>query len=421
MQATVLGAGVVGVCQAWFLARAGWQVTVLDRQPAAAMETSFANGGQISPCHAEPWANPGVFAQMAHWLGRKDAPLLVHWDRWDPAFWAWGARFLRNCVPSRCARNIERALRLALYSRQTLHTLRQQLPLDYDQKTLGILHIYRNPQTFARACRTAAWMQQNGLERRILDVNDACTLEPALESAAATLAGGIHTPGDESGDAHRFTQQLASHAAAAGVTFHYNRTIRGIRCDNGAVVAVMTDEGELPTHTCVVACGSYSPLLLRPLGLHLPIIPAKGYSLTIPVQGTAPQVSLIDDEHKMVYSRLGQRLRVAGTAEFSGYDTSLSPQRWQALRQRAQSLFPTAGDFADPDPQAFNPWCGLRPSTPDGAPILGETPIRGLYLNTGHGTLGWTMACGSGQLVSDMICGTPPAISNDGLTLARFA
>lgn len=412
----VLGAGVVGTAAAWYLAKAGHEVTVVDRQPAAGLETSFANGGQISPCHAEPWANPGVLPKVLKWLGRADAPLLFHWGRWDPELWRWSLGFLANCPAPRAAVNMERTLRVAIYSRASLQELRAETGLDYDQRTLGILHIYRDGREFANARKAAGLMQAWGLERQVKTVAECTAIEPALIPVADQLAGGIFTPGDESGDAHKFTQGLAALAAARGVTFHHGTTVRALISDGGRVAVADTDRGPLTADCFVLAAGSYSPALARPLGLRLPIVPAKGYSITLPADGAAaPSVSITDDEHKMVYSRLGDRLRCAGTAEMAGYDTGLTPARWQLIRRHASALFPQAGDF-----DRAEPWTGLRPVTPDSVPILGATPYRNLYLDTGHGTLGWTMACGSGRALADLISGRQPDIDLGGLGLDRF-
>lgn len=416
MRVLVLGAGVVGTAAAWYLAKAGHEVTVVDRQPAAGMETSFANGGQISPCHAEPWANPSVLPKVLKWLGREDAPLLFRMRRWDPALWAWGLRFLVNCPSRRAARNMERILRVAIYSRASLGELRAETGLDYDQRTQGILHVYRDGREFQRARLAAGLMARWGLERQVKSTAECVATEPALATVSRQLAGGIFTPGDESGDAHKFTQGLAARAAARGVVFRHGVTVRALIADGRRIAVADTDCGPLTADAFVLAAGSYSPLLARPLGLGLPIVPAKGYSITLPDVGAgAPVVSITDDEHKMVYSRLGDRLRCAGTAEMTGYDTVLNPARWQLIRRHAQELFPHAGDFAKAEP-----WTGLRPVTPDSVPLLGATPYRNLFLNTGHGTLGWTMACGSGRALADLVSGRQPDIDMAGLGLDRF-
>ena len=427
MTVVVLGAGVVGVATAYFLARAGAQVVVVDRQPGPALETSFANGGQISANHATPWAAPSTPWKALKWLGRDDAPLLFHL-RFDPALWAWGLRFLANCRRARVAVNIERALRVALYSRNQLALVRAATGIAYDQLTRGILHIFRNPRDYEDALPALPLMARLGCVRRPVGIEECLAIEPALAAARPTLVGGIFSPDDESGDAHLFSRSLAGFCEELGVVFRYGRTVRrliaaggGRRIASGGgrrIEGVETDDGTLAADACVVALGSYSPPVLRPLGLRLPVYPAKGYSVTIPVAagGTAPTVSLIDDEFKMVYSRLGDRLRVAGTAEFAGYDATVRERRARFLLAKAMELFPRCGDAA-----AAELWAGLRPSTPDGVPVMGATPIANLFLNTGHGTLGWTMACGSGRAVADLVVGRTPEISLDGLGLDRFA
>ena len=417
MRVLVLGAGVVGVSAAWFLARDGHAVTVLDRQPGVGMETSFANGGQVSASHAEPWANPATPRKALAWLGREDAPLVFRWRRWDPALWAWGLRFLANCTAARARVNTERTLRVALYSRQVLAGLRAETGLAYDQKSRGILHVYRDHREFGHACGEAEMMVRLGLAREVCDPARCLAIEPALAAVAGELAGGLFSPDDESGDAHKFTGGLARLAADGGVTFRLGLTILGLAREGDRITAVITDQGRVEADMYVLALGSFSPLLVRSLGLRLPIYPAKGYSATVKVGDAAgaPEVSITDDENKMVYSRLGDRLRVAGTAELAGWDVSPTPSRARALVERARRLFPHAGDY-----DAAEPWAGLRPVTPDSVPILGRTPIRNLILDTGHGTLGWTMACGSGRLVADLVAGRPTDIALDGLGLERF-
>jgi len=412
----VIGAGVVGTAASWFLAAAGHEVTVVERREGAGLETSFANGGQISPCHAEPWANPAVLPKLLHWLGREDAPLLMRWRRWDPDLWAWGLSFLAQCRPAATARNTERVLRLALYSRDCLRQLRAETGLAYDQRTSGILHLYRDPKEYAHAGAAAALMARYGLERVILNRAECLAHEPALAAIAPTLAGGIFTPGDESGDAHLFTRELAKRAAARGVRFHWGVTVQALHHQGDRITGLDTNAGRFEADAYVLAAACASRALARPLGLHLPIIPAKGYSITAAVTdpARAPVVSITDDEHKIVISRLGERLRVAGTAEMTGEDLTLTPARVATVRARAQALFPGAADYDQAEP-----WTGLRPATPDGVPLVGATPYRNLWLNTGHGTLGWTMACGSGRLLADLIDGRRPEIDPTGLGLSR--
>ena len=408
MRVLVLGAGVVGTTSAWYLARSGHEVVVVDRQPVAGNETSFANGGQISVSHAEPWANPHVLPQVLRWLGKEDAPLLWRW-RADPAQLLWGLRFLHECLPGRTRRNIAAIVALALYSRSCLQALRGELALDYDQLERGILHIYTQPAAFAQAVEAAKTMRRFGLDRQTVSAERCIEIEPALAGARHLLVGGDYTPSDESGDAHKFTRALAAQAAALGVDFRFERTVDRIAPGGSQIAGVLVsgpDGGELLTaDASVVALGSYSPLLLRRLGVAPPVVPAKGYSATValPEATVAPVVSITDDEHRLVFSRLGNRLRIAGTAEFNGYNLELNAVRCAALMQRARQLFPALQTVGEPE---F--WCGLRPATPSNVPYIGRTRYANLWLNTGHGTLGWTMACGSAAALADLIDGRRP-------------
>ena len=409
MRVLVLGAGVVGTTSAWYLAASGHEVVVVDRQPVAGNETSFANGGQISVSHAEPWANPHVLPQVIRWLGQEDAPLLWRW-RADPAQLAWGLRFLRECRPGRTRRNIAAIVALALYSRGCLQALRRELGLAYDHLERGILHLYTDPQAFARGMDAARTMREFGLDREPVSAERCVEIEPALAGVRPRLAGGHYTPSDESGDAHKFTRALAERAARLGVEFRFDSTVDRIIASGGDIAGVMVSapagRQRLTADAYVAALGSYTPLLLRPLGVRLAMIPAKGYSATVPLSAAAvaPTVSLTDDEHRLVFSRLGDRLRIAGTAEFNGYNLDLNPVRCEALLRRARQLFPALAAAGEAQ---F--WCGLRPSTPSNVPLIGRTRYPGLWLNTGHGTLGWTMACGSAAALADLMSGRRPA------------
>jgi D-amino-acid dehydrogenase len=405
----VLGAGVVGTTTAWYLAEAGHQVSVIDRQPVPANETSFANGGQISVSHAEPWANPHVLPQVLRWLGREDAPLLWRW-RADAAQLEWGLRFLRECLPGRTRDNIAAIVRLALYSRSCLQALRKDLALEYDQLQRGILHIYTQPKEFATAVEAARLMRHFGLDRETVSVERCLEIEPSLKDAGHLLVGGDYTPSDESGDAHRFTCALAEKAAAKGVEFSLNTTVDRFIVDNRKIEGVqLSHAGSTEVRRAdayVVALGSYSPALLKPLGMRLPVYPAKGYSATLklqPGEKNAPSVSLTDDERRLVFSRLGDRLRIAGTAEFNGFNLDLNPVRCRALIERMHELFPSLECSSEPE---F--WTGLRPATPSNVPLIGQArQFDNLWLNTGHGTLGWTMSCGSASALSQLISGRP--------------
>jgi D-amino-acid dehydrogenase len=409
MRVIVLGAGVVGTASAWYLARAGHEVTVVERQGAAGLETSFANGGQISVSHAEPWANPGAPAKVIEWLGREDAPLLFR-PRWDARQWAWGLRFLVECLPFRTRDNIRQILALALYSRAQLQLLRRDTGIQYDQLTRGILHFYTDEEEFERAVAQAPLMRQYGCERDVKTADECIVIEPALRHAAERIVGGTYTAADESGDARKFTQALAELAAGQGVRFLYGHTIKRLETERRRILSVVLADAEggderIAADAYVVALGSYSPLLLRPVGISIPVYPLKGYSITIPLEAgdEAPTVSLTDDSHKLVFSRLGERLRVAGTAELNGYNTDVNDARCQAIVRRTFELFPSAGH-----PERAEFWTGLRPATPSNVPVVGRTRYANLFLNTGHGTLGWTMACGSGRAIADIVSGRRP-------------
>jgi len=407
MRVAVLGAGIVGVTAAWYLAEAGHEVQVIERQPGPALETSFANGGQISVSHAEPWANPGAPLKILKWIGREDAPLLWRFSA-DLRQWLWGLCFLRECTPARMRANIVAILRLALYSRACLQELRRASGIRYEEQMRGILHIYSDAREFAHAVPQAALMRQYGCERVVKNAAECLEIEPALAGSQVPLVGGTYTASDESGDAQQFTAALAAMCAARGVSFRYDAAVVALDSDGARLSGARLASGEtLRADAYVVALGSYTPLLLRPLGLRLPVYPAKGYSATIALadDSVAPTVSLTDDQHKLVFSRLGQRLRVAGTAEFAGFNTDINAARCRALLARSYSLFPRAGGR---DTVEF--WAGLRPATPNNVPLIGRSRYGNLFLSTGHGTLGWTMACGSGRLIADLVSGRTPEI-----------
>lgn len=410
MKVLILGAGVVGVSSAWYLAKAGHEVTVIDRQPGAGLETSFANGGQISVSHAEPWSNPHAPLRALSWMGREDAPLLFRL-RWDTALFDWSWRFLRECTPGRTRENIRDIVTLALYSRDQLKALRSETAIEYEHLERGILHVYTDEKEFAAAIEACRVMREFGCDRQTLDADACVAIEPALKAARPVLVGGDYTAADESGDAQCFTRNLAALCADQGVQFRYGTTVIRLTQSAGTIsgVLVETPVGDeiLTADAYVLALGSYTPLMLRPLGIRLPVYPAKGYSATIPLSddSVAPTVAMTDDGHKIVFSRLGQRLRVAGTAEFNGYNTELNTIRCQALITRTRQLFPELHPAGEPE---F--WCGLRPSTPSNVPFIGRASVPNLFLNTGHGTLGWTMACGSGRVLADLMSGREPEI-----------
>lgn len=410
MKVLILGAGVVGVSSAWYLAKAGHQVSVVDRQPAAGLETSFANGGQISVSHAEPWSNPHAPLRALCWLGREDAPLLFRL-RWDTALFDWSLRFLRECTPARTRANVRDIVALALYSREQLKSLRAETAIEYEQLERGILHLYTEDREFAAANEASKILREFGCDRRMVDADECVAIEPALQAARHLLVGGDYTAADESGDAQCFTRKLAELCGAQGVAFRYDTTVARLITAGGSIAGAWVKTADtselLSADAYIIALGSYTPLLLRPLGMNLPVYPAKGYSATVPLaqDSVAPTVALTDDGHKLVFSRLGQRLRIAGTAEFNGYNTELNTVRCRALMQRTEQLFPQLRPAGEPE---F--WCGLRPSTPSNVPFIGRTRLPNLYLNTGHGTLGWTMACGSGKALADVVSGREPEV-----------
>lgn len=411
MKVTVLGAGVTGITTAWFLRQAGHEVTVVDRQPGAGLETSFANGGQVSVSHAEPWANPGAPLKVLKWLLREDAPLLFRL-RPDLNQWLWGLDFLRQCTPGRTRHNIKQMVSLGLYSRATLQQLRAATGIDYQQKTEGILHFYTSEKEFADAQAPAALMREYGCELDMKTPDECVAIEPALAASRSQLVGGSMTPSDESGDAHQFTAKLAALCASAGVEFLYNTRIVGARKEGDALegVQIANADGivsEVQSDAYVMCLGSYSAQWAALLGQSLRIYPAKGYSVTLPVINEAASfhVSLTDDEFKLVFSRLGNRLRIAGTAELGGYNTDLNLVRCEAIVRRVRQLFPEMTDGKN-----AQYWTGLRPATPSNVPYIGTSKTRKLFLNTGHGTLGWTHACGSGAAIADIVSGRVPEV-----------
>jgi D-amino-acid dehydrogenase len=421
MHVIVLGAGLLGVTSSYFLRQQGHEVTVVDRQASPAAETSFANGGQISVSHAEPWANPSAPLKVLKWLGQEDAPLLFR-IRADMRQWLWGLQFLRECTPARTRHNIAQIVRLGTYSRDTLQQLRRDIGIAYDERTQGILHFYTSHKEFDGAEGPAAQMRELGCDRRVISADDAVKLEPALRHIRPQLAGATYTAEDESGDANRFARELVGRCRADGVQFLMSHTVTALREAGGSIDHVEATDSEgrfqrLRADAYVRAMGSLSPLYVQPLGISLPIYPAKGYSVTMPVKDStmAHQVSLTDDEYKLVFSRLTtpatatepgrDRLRIAGTAELNGYDRDLNRVRCEAIVQRLERLFPGAGDTG-----RAQFWTGLRPATPSNVPIIGRSRLPNLFLNTGHGTLGWTHSCGSGKSVARIVSGLKPGV-----------
>ncbi len=411
MKVIVMGAGVIGVSSAWYLAKLGHEVTVIDRQPGAGLETSFANGAQISVSQSEPWAAPGAPFKVMKWLLKDDAPLLfrpkLEWHQLS-----WGMRFLIECLPWRFRHNIREMVNLGLYSRESIQELRRETGIQYDQLTKGILQFYTDKGDFLAAQEASKLLQQYGIEREVKTADEAIAIEPALNHIRDRLAGATFAPTDESGDAHVFTQNLAELCRAKGVAFKYGAMIEAIEVDGGKVsgARLRHSTGHTETVTAdayVCAMGSYSYLMLKPIGITIPVYPAKGYSATISTEGFsgAPTVSLTDEAMKIVFSRIGNRMRIAGTAELDGYSTSLSLIRTEALVKRARELFPGAADYDNPIY-----WTGLRPATPSNCPLIGRTKMANLFLNTGHGTLGWTEGCGSGRALADLMSGKKPEV-----------
>jgi D-amino-acid dehydrogenase len=410
MHILVLGAGVVGITTAWYLQKQGHQVTVVDRQNQAGLETSYANGGQISVSHAEPWANPSAPLKVLKWLTRPDAPLLFR-PKLDPDQWRWALSFLGQCTSARAAHNIRQIVNLGTYSRSQLQALRKEAGIEYDHLEKGILHFYTNPAEFDGAMEPTRIMQDLGCDRQVIDADRAVELEPALKPIRDRIAGATYTSEDESGDARLFTQNLATRCAEAGVEFRYGTEILSFERAGERVLGVQTlREGyheTLRADAYVLSMGSFSAALARQLGIFLNIYPAKGYSITVPVKNeeAAFKVSLTDDEYKLVYSRLGDRMRVAGTAELSGYSRKLNYTRCRAIVRRTAEVMPEAGYW---DQAEF--WTGLRPATPSNVPYIGKSHFANLYLNTGHGTLGWTHSCGSAAALADIIDGRTPDV-----------
>ena len=401
----ILGAGVIGVNAAYWNLRHGKSVCVIDRQPAAGLETSFANGGQVSVSHAEPWANPSAPLKVLRWLFKSDAPLLFR-PRFDVRQWLWLARFLVDCLPRRADRHTTEIVQLATQSRDLIRQVRTEEGFHYDERSKGILHFYRDRREFDAAIPVAALMRKYGCNRTVIDPDRVVEIEPAFADVSGEIAGATYTQEDESGDALKFTQALARVCEQQGGVFLYNHQVTALEADRAArqvrSVEICGPDGyrTLRARDVIVSMGSWSAPFLRRYGVNLAIYPAKGYSVTIPTGGSnvAPVVSLTDDEHKLVYSNLGDRLRVAGTAELSGYSRDLNHGRCQAILRNVKSLFPRAGNF-----ERATFWSGLRPTTPSNIPYVGRTRYRNLWLNTGHGTLGWTLGAGSGFRIADMI------------------
>ncbi|MDE2129166.1 MAG: D-amino acid dehydrogenase [Betaproteobacteria bacterium] len=415
MKVIVLGAGVVGTTTAYYLARAGAEVTVLERQPGPAQETSHANAGQISPGYATPWAAPGIPRKALKWMFQRHAPLAI---RPDASLWQlrWMAAMLRNCTPARYAVNKERMMRVAAYSLDSLRQLRAETGIAYEQRAGGTLQVFRTEAQLDAVQRDIAVLRECGVPYELLDRDQLAAVEPGLAHARDKLVGGLRLPNDETGDCQMFTQELARLAGGLGVDFRFGQPVDGLIMAGRDIAGVRLGRDMLSADRYVLAFGSYSRGFLAPLGLDLPVYPVKGYSLTVPLvdEALAPRSTVLDETYKIALTRFDRRIRVGGMAELGGFDLRLNPRRRATLEMVTQDLFP-GGDLPN---ASF--WTGLRPMTPDGAPILGGTRYANLFLNTGHGTLGWTMACGSGRLVTDLVLGRTPDISTQGLALDRY-
>ena len=417
MKVLVLGAGVIGVTAAYELAGAGHEVTVVDRQPAPALETSYANAGEVSPGYSAPWAGPGVPLKAIRWLAMQHRPLVIR-PHIDAAFIAWVLAMLRNCTSARYAINKTRMVRLAEYSRDCLRALRASTGIAYDERMQGTLQLFRTQKQFDSSAGDIAVLRESGVAFELLDRAGCIRHEPALENVRDKFVGGLLLPGDETGDCFKFTQRLAALATERGVAFRFGAAIRGIVRKGARVDGVAVEDRTLTADAYLVALGSHSPLLLGPIGVRIPVYPVKGYSITVPIVDAtgAPESTVMDETHKVAVTRLGDRIRAGGTAELAGYTLNLHEARRKTLSHVVSDLFPKGGDVSRAE---F--WCGLRPMTPDGTPVIGATPIANLFLATGHGTLGWTMAAGTGRVMADVISGRTPGIDLSGLTIDRYA
>ena len=416
MRILILGSGVIGVTSAWYLRQQGHEVVVVDRGDAPATETSFANAGQVSPGYASPWPAPGIPLKAVKWLLSRHAPLAIK-PTADPAQYRWLWAMLRNCTHPRYAVSKARMVRLAEYSRDCLAELRVATGIEYEQRTLGTTQLFRTQAQLDAAARDIAVLREYGVRYELLDRDGIVRAEPALAQVRDTLAGALQLPGDETGDCHLFTTRLAALAADAGVEFRHGSHVEALLADGDRLSGVRIDGRVETADRYVLALGSWSPRLLAPVGIDLPVYPLKGYSLTIPITrpDMAPHSTVLDESYKVAITRFDDRIRVGGMAEVAGYDLSLPPRRRETLEMVVRSLYPHGGDLSRAD---F--WSGLRPSTPDGPPVVGATRYRNLWLNTGHGTLGWTMACGSARYLADLIDGHAPAIDTEGLDISRY-
>ena len=416
MKVIVLGSGVIGVTTAYYLARAGHEVTVVDRQAEPAQETSFANAGEVSPGYSSPWAGPGVPVKAIKWLLMRHGPLVI-WPKLDPVMWWWMLKMLRNCTAERYAINKSRMIPIAEYSRDCLRALRAETGIKYDERSQGTLQLFRKQKQLDGTAEDIAVLKQTGVPFEVLDPAGCIAVEPGLATAKVKFVGGLRLPQDETGDCHMFTQALAVEAARLGVQFKFNTSIESLVAEGDRITGVVTSAGTLQADAYVAALGSWSPRMLKPIGVSVPVYPVKGYSITVPIidAAGAPESTVMDESYKVAITRLGDRIRVGGTAEISGYSSSLDAARRATLDHSLTDMFPRGGDLSK---ATF--WCGLRPMTPDGPPVIGATRYSNLHLNTGHGTLGWTMACGSGRVLADMMSGRKPDIDVSELAVSRY-
>jgi D-amino-acid dehydrogenase len=415
MRIVILGSGVIGVTSAYYLGKAGHQVTVIDRQPGPALETSFANAGQISPGYASPWAAPGIPLKAVKWMMQRHAPLSIMPD--GTLFqlqWMW--QMLRNCTPQRYAVNKERMVRLAEYSRDCFKTLREEAGIAYEGRQRGTMQLFRTEKQFADAEKDIQVLKDSGVPYELLTRDELARAEPALHAVKDKLVGSLRLPNDETGDCQLFTARLARMAETLGIKFRYNVRIDSLAVAGGAIQGVKCGAELVQADAYVVALGAYSTSLLQSV-VGIPVYPLKGYSITVPIVNAAmaPTSTILDETYKIAVTRFDDRIRVGGMAEIAGFDTRLNPRRRATLEMVVNDLFPGAGDTAK---ASF--WTGLRPMTPDGTPIVGRTPVRNLFLNTGHGTLGWTMSCGSAQLLADLMSAKKPAILAEDLSVSRY-
>jgi D-amino-acid dehydrogenase len=417
MKVVVLGAGVIGVTTAYYLAKQGIDVTVIDRQREAGLETSFANAGELSYGMTSPWAAPGVPQKALKWLLMRHRPLTI-WPLLSPTMWSWGLKMLRNCNEARYRTNKGRMVRVSNYSRDALTDLCSELPLEFDRRDLGTLQLFRKEKQLEASALDQNVLKEFGSPFEVLDREACIAAEPGLAHVVEKFVGGLRLTADRTGDCRKFTSQLSREAEKLGVTFHYNETIRSLVVENGKIASIETDRDRETGDQFVCCLGPYSAILLKKIGIRLPIYPVKGYLITLPVTDSdaAPQSTLMDETYKVAITRLGDRIRVAGQAEIIGYNHRLGKHATDAVRHVVTDLFPKGGDVSKAED-----WTGLRPMTPDGTPVLGKTRFKNLFLNTGHGTLGWTMACGSGRAVADLVSGRAPEISFEGLEASRFS